>query len=111
MGAPFGLSRPHRQQQGGPIQRLNLRFSSTHSTTAWAGGLMYNPTMSRTFGTSSGSGESLHVWVRCGCRLKACQMRLMVAWLSPLAFATPRVLQCVAPRGGLSSVRTITCST
>ena len=33
-------------------------------------------------------------------------MRLMVAWLRPIALAIPRVLQCVAPRGVLSSVRT-----
>ncbi len=37
-------------------------------------------------------------------------MRLMVAWLRPAAWAIPRVLQCVAPRGVLSSVRTTTCS-
>src|SRR3989442_4122366 len=37
-------------------------------------------------------------------------MRLMVAWLRPIALAIPRVLQCVAPRGVLSSVRTTTCS-
>ena len=30
-------------------------FSSTHNTSARSGGLMYRPTMSRTFSTKSGS--------------------------------------------------------
>ena len=66
--------------------------------------------MSRTLGISNGSGDSLNVSVRCGCRPKACHTRLIVMWLKPVAFAISRVLQCVAPRGVVSSVRTITSS-
>jgi len=60
--------------------------------------------MSRTFSISNGSGDSLQVSVRCGCNPKACQIRLMVIRLSPVAFARPRVDQCVSPRGVLSKV-------
>src|SRR5262245_27418555 len=42
-------------------------FSSTHNTSARSGGSRYNPTMSRTFSTNSGSGDSLNVSVRWGC--------------------------------------------
>src|SRR2546428_3603080 len=72
---------------------------------------MYSPTISRIFSMNSGSGDSLKVSLRCGCRPKARQMRLMVMRLSPVACAKPRVLQCVAPRGVLSKVCTTTCST
>src|SRR5437879_4885306 len=61
--------------------------------------------MSRTFSMSKGSGDSLKVSVRCGCKPNARQMRLMVIRLSPVALAKPRVLQCVSPRGVLSKVR------
>jgi len=60
---------------------------------------------------SKGSGDSLKVSVRCGCKPNARQMRLMVIRLSPVALAKPRVLQCVSPRGVLSKVRITTCST
>ncbi len=42
---------------------------------------------------------------------KARQMRTMAFWLSPLASAMVRVLQCVAFSGRVSSVRVITAST
>ena len=67
--------------------------------------------MSRTFSINSGSGDSLNVSVRCGCRPKACQMRLIVMRLKPVAFAIPRRLQWVSPRGVVSSVRITTRST
>ena len=67
--------------------------------------------MSRTLSINCGSGESLNVSVRCGCKPKACQIRLMVMRLSPVALARPRVDQCVSPRGVLSNVRITTCST
>ena len=60
--------------------------------------------MSRTFSTNSGSVESLNVSLRCGCRPNARQMRTTVVWLIPTAFASPRVLQCVAFGGVCSSV-------
>jgi hypothetical protein len=71
---------------------------------------MYSPTMSRTFSTKSGSVESLKLSVRCGWRPKARQIRLIVLWLRPDASAIERVLQCVAARGIVSSVRVTTCS-
>ena len=43
-------------------------FSSTHSTTAFSGGLWYSPTTSTTFSTNSGSVDSLKVSCRCGLR-------------------------------------------
>jgi hypothetical protein len=72
---------------------------------------MYRPTMPLTFSISHGSGDSLNVSVRCGYRPKACQIRLIVIRLSPVAFAKPRVDQCVSPRSVLAKVCTTTCST
>ena len=66
--------------------------------------------MSRTFGMSSGSFESLNVSLRCGCSPKACQMREIVLRLKPVCLAIERVLQCVSPRGVFSRVSTITLS-
>ena len=66
--------------------------------------------MSRTLSISWGSGESLNVSLRWGWRPNARQMRLTVIALRPVVFAMPRVLQCVASRGGVSNVRTITAS-
>ncbi len=86
-------------------------FSSTHNTIALSGGAIYRPTMSRTFSTKSGSLDSLKVPVRCGCRPKARQIRVIAVCESPLALAIERVLQCVAPRGVCSSVIVITRST
>src|ERR1700751_5754509 len=60
---------------------------------------------------SSGSGESLKLSLRWGCSPKARQIRLIVIRPSPVAFASSRVLQCVCPRGVLSSVRITTSST
>jgi len=67
--------------------------------------------MSRTFSMKRGSFESLNVVVRCGCNENARQMRLIADWLIPVSTAIARVLQCVASRGFVSRVRTITRST
>jgi hypothetical protein len=60
--------------------------------------------MSRTFSTNSGSVESLKVSTRCGRSAKARQMRTTADWLRPVALASERVLQCVAPGGAASRV-------
>ena len=60
--------------------------------------------MSRTFSTNCGSVDSLNVSVRCGCKQKACQIRWTDDADTPAAFAMPRVLQCVASAGFVSSV-------
>ena len=60
---------------------------------------------------SNGSGDSLKLFVRCGCSPKACQMRCTLIGLTPVAFASVRVLQWVAPRGVVSNVRVTTAST
>jgi hypothetical protein len=52
--------------------------------------------MSRTFSTKAGSEESLKVSTRCGFSAKARQMRQTAVWLSPVALASERLLQCVA---------------
>ena len=38
VGARLGSSIVHRQRRLGPVQGLNLLFSSTHNTSAWSGG-------------------------------------------------------------------------
>jgi hypothetical protein len=60
---------------------------------------------------NSGSGDSLNVSLRCGCKLKARQIRLTVLWLRPHCRAIARVLQCVASRGVVSRVNVTTRST
>jgi hypothetical protein len=72
---------------------------------------MYKPTMSRTFSTNCGSGESLKVSARCGCNPKVFQMRWIVVWDNPTSFAMARCDPCVRPRGVVSSVLVITAST
>jgi len=67
--------------------------------------------MSRTFSMNSGSFDSLNVSLRCGCREKACQIRLTVLRLSPHCAASERVLQWVASFGADSSVIVSTRST
>jgi len=58
--------------------------------------------MSRTLSMNSGSRLSLKAWLRCGCREKARQMRLMLLWLSPATWARERVDQWVAAGDWLS---------
>ena len=67
--------------------------------------------MSRTLSMNSGSRLNLKLWLRCGWREKARQMRLMLLWLSPVAWASERVDQWVAACGWVSRVRARTRST
>ena len=67
--------------------------------------------MSRTLSTNSGSLESLKVFERCGCTLKAAHIRRIVVCDSPLSRAIERIDQWVASAGVVSSVRSITSAT
>jgi hypothetical protein len=67
--------------------------------------------MSRTFSTNSGSEERLKISARCGFSPKARQTRCTVAGDRPHAAAIERVLQCVAPSGMVSRVRTSSSAT
>ena len=64
-----------RQDRGGRLNAWTCDFSSTHNTTAFAGGCRYSPTTSRIFASSSGSVENLNVWTRQGCRSHLRQIR------------------------------------
>src|SRR4029434_9231382 len=75
VGAAVRHVKIHRQDPVRALERLDLRFSSTASTTALVGGFMYNPTTSRTLATSWGSGDILNERVRCGLSPKVRQMR------------------------------------
>ena len=86
-------------------------FSSTANTTAPSGGARYRPITSRILSISSGSGETLKVSVRQGCRPNACQIRSTLAGEMPARRASSRSGQWVAPSGTSSSVRTTTSST
>lgn len=66
---------------------------------------MYSRTMSRTFATNGGPGESWKASLRCGCSPKARQIRWMVDGAQPIAAAIGRSDRCVAPGGAVSSVR------
>ena len=67
--------------------------------------------MSRTFSMNRGSGESLNDSVRCGCNPNACQIRPIVSVDNPTSRAIERRLQCVSPRGVVSSVLVTISST
>jgi hypothetical protein len=58
------------------FERLDLRLliDGEHQT-ALVGGCMYNPTTSRTFATSCGSGDILNDRVRCGLSPNVPQIR------------------------------------
>src|SRR5665648_691427 len=86
-------------------------FSSTHSTTAFSGGLWYSPTTSTTFSTNSGSLDSLNPSVRWGLRPKSFQIRPIVDFDSPDFFAIDVRDQWVASFGVDSNVDTSTSST
>src|ERR1700691_1654223 len=58
-------------------------FSSTHSTTAFSGGLWYRPTTSTTLCTNNGSLESLKPSTRCGLSSNRRQIRPIVDLDSP----------------------------
>src|ERR1700678_3652263 len=87
-------------------------FSSTHSTTAFCGGLWYRPTTSTTFSTNSGSLEILNPSLRCGLRANLRQIRPIVDLDRPDLLAMEARDQCVTPPSGFSSsVLTTTSST
>jgi hypothetical protein len=58
-----------------------------------------------------GSRDSFHACWRCGCSPNARQIRDTAVCVSPTSRAIDRVDQCVASRGVLSNVLTITSST
>src|SRR6202167_5282858 len=86
-------------------------FSSTHSTTAFSGGLWYRPTTSTTFSTNSGSVDSLNPSMRWGFRSNLRQIRPTVDSDTPLRRAIEARDQCVASAGSSSRVAVTTSST
>jgi hypothetical protein len=86
-------------------------FSSTHSTTAFSGGLWYRPTTSTTFSTNSGSVDSLNPSTRWGLRSNLRQIRPMVDSDRPLRRAIEARDQWVASFGISSKVAVTTSST
>src|SRR5216684_140090 len=75
-------------------------FSSTDRTMAWAGGLTYRPTTSRSLSTNLGSLDSLNCSILCGRRPCARQMRWTALTLMPDAFAIIAPVQWVVSLGG-----------
>jgi hypothetical protein len=62
----FGYARPHWQQRLRSVERLDLTFLITLSTSALSGGFRYRPTTSRSFSVNWGSLLSLNFSTRCG---------------------------------------------
>ena len=98
---PFFIGRPGWVRSSAWI----CDFSSTDSTTAWAGGSTYKPTMSVSFSAKAGSLESLKCRQRCGLRPWAFQIACTVDAAMPATFAIARNVQWVASNGGGSCVR------
>jgi hypothetical protein len=111
VGSAFDLSGAHRQQRRGVIQRLNLALfvHAEHERTIRRCEVEANDVahlLDKERIATQPEGSEL-----CGAREKARQMRLTVDWLRPPALPMPRVDQCVAAWGWLSSVRVKTRST
>src|SRR5262245_44399432 len=106
-----GAPRLHRQSRLGAVRAWIWLFSSTERTTAWAGGLMYRPTMSLSFAANFGSFDSLNVRMRCGASWWASRMRCTDRKLTPATFASIRPVQCVASPGGGPVTRSMTSCT
>ena len=66
VGMTLDLSRLHRQQRLGTVQRLNLALLVHAQDHADRADAYTGPTMSPTFSISNGSGDNLKVSVRCG---------------------------------------------
>ena len=99
VGPSLGLPRAHRQQRLRAIERLNLRFLIQAEHHRVFGRVHVQPDDVAHFFDQSGSFDNLNVSLRCGWSPNArarCAGRLFPR---PLAFAIPRLLQCVAPRG------------
>lgn len=60
--------------------------------------------------TDSGSLDSLNVWLRCGCKRNAAQIRRIVLWKKPVSASIERIDQCVASACVVSNVRSITAA-
>ena len=111
VGAPFGLTGPHRQQRRGAIQRLNLRLLVDREHHGVLRRVHVQPDDIAYFGHQQRIGRQLEALAAMRLQSKARQIRLMAMWLKPVAWAIVRVLQWVAPRGALSKVRITTCLT
>jgi hypothetical protein len=70
-----------------------LGFSSTHSTSAFSGGFRYNPTISSSLDSKSGSGLKVKVRTRWGCNLAATSMPCTVLAGSLSSAAKVRTVQ------------------
>lgn len=99
VGGPLRAGGQQRQGRGGPVDRLDLGFSSTANTAAASGGLRYSPTMSRTLSIRCGSGEILKLSWRQGLSPNARQISATVVLEIPCLAASPRVDQCVSAPG------------
>jgi hypothetical protein len=104
VAAPLGHSGDYRQHRGGPLQRLDLGFSSTAKTAAFACGARYRPTTSPILPVSSGSGEILKSSVRHGWRPKDRQMRCTLVTEIPTCQASSQVRS--ATRSGAKAAAT-----
>jgi hypothetical protein len=75
VAAPLGLSRPHRQQGLGTVQRLDLRLLVDAQHQGVLGRGQIEPDDIAPLSINSGSADNLKVSMRCGCKPKARQIR------------------------------------
>ena len=102
--AAFQLSRAQRQHGLGTIQCLNLAFLIHTEDQSVIRQIQIQTHDVPDFFNQQRVGRELKLSVRCSCKPNARQIRLIVIRLSPVALANSRVLQCVWPRGVVSSV-------
>jgi hypothetical protein len=97
--ASLRLADIHRQDGLRAFKRLNLRFLVNREHNRVGRGIRVEAHDIADFVTSWGSGESLNDSIRWGCKRNVRQIRPIVLWLKPAAFAIDRVRQCVSPAG------------
>ena len=68
MGPSFDLARQHRQQRRRAVQRLNLRLLIHAQHHGMRGRIDVEADDIADLSTKNGSGETLNVSLRCGCR-------------------------------------------
>ena len=101
----------HRMNCNTPLVACIWLFSSQLKTTAFSGGDRYSLTRYSSFSTNCLSFHSLKVFIKCGFRPCAFQIRATEDSLTLIACAIGRLLQCVAPSAWDCAVSVMISST
>jgi len=107
MRLALGKPRTQRQHGLGAVERLNAARLVDAKDHGLGRRIEIEPHHIAQLGDELWTVDNLKRAVRCGCRPCWCQILRMVFSLTPCARAIVRVLQCVAPGGGVSMAVTM----